>query len=268
MNRPSPLARFTTIDEADPGDFIGLVDRLHDTPGLRQARVEVLAELAVGPGDWVLDLGCGPGDATRELASRLRPGGEAVGADRSRALIDEAIRRQAASDLPATFVVGDAHHLRFDTGTFDACRTERLLAHVANPPVALAEMVRIVRSGGRIGAIEVDAASLMIDHPDRVLTDLFVASLTGTVRHPSIGPQLRRLLGEAGLVDVETRPRILEIPYRVIEPLIDAHTTWMANRGITDAATIDQWRWELDYANTAGAFFFGLPLFVATGRKP
>lgn len=267
VSRASHLARFTSVDDADPGDFIGLADRLHETPAMGRARADLLAALAIGPGDRVLDLGCGPGDATRDLARRLRPGGEAVGVDRSRVLIDEAIRRQAASGLPATFEVGDARQLRFDTGTFGACRAERLLAHVPDPRAVLAEMVRVVRPGGRIGVIDVNADSLMIDHPDRVMTDVFAASLIGAVRHPNIGPQLRRLLSEAGLVDVEARPRILRVPYRVVAPLIDAHAAWMADCGIAGTA-IDQWRWELDYADSSNAFFFGLPLFVAVGHKP
>jgi ubiquinone/menaquinone biosynthesis C-methylase UbiE len=51
--------------------------------------------------------------------------------------------------LPVEFVIDDAQALHFEDASFDACRTERMLMHVSDAERAFAEMVRVIRRGGR-----------------------------------------------------------------------------------------------------------------------
>jgi len=268
MPQVQHVGMFTTVDALeDPGVFIGLLDRIQDAPDVRATRADLLTRLALRAGETVLDLGCGTGDHTREVAALVTPGGSAVGVDFSTNMIAEATRRQAASGVQATFEQGDAQHLRFESNTFDACRTERMLCHVPDCQAALREMVRVVRPGGRIGVIDVDTAGVMIDNSDRAITSAFAASMTETIQNPWIGRTLRRLMGEVGLVDVDVQPRVLEIGYGAIEPMIDAHVALMQQAGLGDEA-VEAWHRELEYANLAGTFFMGMTMFAATGRKP
>jgi len=92
-------------------------------------------------GETVLDVGCGLGDDVIELAQRIGPTGRVVGVDVSNVMITEARRRTAALGLPIAFEVGDARQLRFADGTFDACRTERMLMYVPDVERAMAELV-------------------------------------------------------------------------------------------------------------------------------
>ncbi|MCA1842807.1 MAG: methyltransferase domain-containing protein, partial [Actinobacteria bacterium] len=157
MPKAAHIGMFTTVDALeDPGLFIGLMDRVQGAPDVRSTRDDLLARLGIGDGDTVLDLGCGTGDHTREAAARVAPGGRAVGLDFSTSMISEATRRQGTSTARASFQQGDAQHLPFETGTFDACRTERMLCHVPDCEAALREMARVVRPGGRVGVIDVD----------------------------------------------------------------------------------------------------------------
>jgi ubiquinone/menaquinone biosynthesis C-methylase UbiE len=197
----------------------------------------------------------------------VAPGGRTIGVDFSTSMITEATRRQGSSPVPATFEQGDAHNLRFETGMFDACRTERMLCHVPDCEAALREMVRVVRPGGRIGAIDVDTAGVMIDSSDRAMTNAFAASMTDAIQNPWIGRRLRRLMGEVGLVDVDVRPLVLEVGYGAIEPMIDAHVALMQQTGL-GAEAIEAWKQELEYANLAGTFFMAMTMFSAIGRKP
>src|SRR5947209_2602133 len=159
MPQVQHVGMFTTVDALDdPGVFIGLLDRIQDAPDVRATRTDLLARLDLRPGEAVLDLGCGTGDHTREVAGLVAPGGSAVGVDFSTKMIAEATRRQASSSVPATFEQGDAQKLRFETNTFDACRTERMLCHVPDCDAALREIVRVTRRGGRIGVIDIDTA--------------------------------------------------------------------------------------------------------------
>lgn len=128
-------------------------------------------------------------------------------------------------------------------------------------------MVRVVRPGGRVAVIDVDTAGVMIDNADRVITSAFAASMTEAIQNPWIGRQLRRLFSEVGLVDIDVRPKVLEIGYGVIEPMIEQHGGWMIESAVT-AEALAQWRQELEYSNLSGTFFMGMTMFVALGRKP
>jgi len=268
MPQVQHVGMFTTVDALeDPGVFIGLLDRIQDAPDVRAARADLLNRLALQPGEAVLDLGCGTGDHTREVAARVAPDGGVVGVDFSTNMVAEATRRQASSTVPATFEQGDAQKLRFSTGTFDACRTERMLCHVPDCDAALREMVRVVRSGGRIGVIDVDTAGVMIDSADRAITSAFAASMTDAIQNPWIGRTLRRRMTEVGLVDVVVEPRVMEVGYGAIEPMIDSHLLLMESAGL-DPSSVQEWRRELEYANLAGTFFMAMTMFMATGRKP
>jgi ubiquinone/menaquinone biosynthesis C-methylase UbiE len=259
---------FTTVDQLDdPGVFIGLLDRIEGVADVQALRKDLVSRLEIRSGQSVLDLGCGTGDHTRELAALVAPGGRAVGVDFSSAMIGEALTRQASSRLPAAFEQGDAQQLRFESGTFDAVRTERMLCHVPDHEAALREMARVVRPGGRVGVIDVDLAGVMIDNADREITDAFIASMAGTIQHPYVGRTLRRIMTDAGLVDVDLRGRMIDCPFGLVETLIDGHAILMLDSGVPRPA-VDGWKRELEYANLGGTFLMAMTFFAAVGRKP
>ena len=268
MSEVDHVGMFTEVDAAeDPLAFISLMDRVQDAPDVQAARADLLARLGLHPGDAVLDLGCGPGDHTRELAALVAPGGRAVGVDLSSNMIDEAFRRQPLSAAPVTFEQGDAQKLHFASGTFDACRTERMLCHVPDCEVALREMVRVVRPGGRVGILDVDMAGVLIDNSDRPTTSAFIGALGDGMQNPWIGRTLRRRMAEIGLVDIDVRPSVIELTYGVIEPMIAMNRGIMGAVGITDEV-LDAWQRELEYRNLSGTFYMGMTVFSAVGRKP
>jgi ubiquinone/menaquinone biosynthesis C-methylase UbiE len=103
--------------------------------------------LALQPGQWVLDIGCGDGG---DLAALEEFGARAVGVDAS----ESAVRAARAAVPSAQVEVADAVALPFAPDTFDACRCDRTLQHVADPAGALAEMVRVTRPGGVVVVCE------------------------------------------------------------------------------------------------------------------
>jgi SAM-dependent methyltransferase len=104
----------------------------------------------------LLDVGCGPGTITCDLARRLAPG-RVVGVDASEAIIAEARSLAEESGIPTvSFEVGDIYALAFDDGAFDVVHAHQVLQHVGDPEAALVEMRRVCRPGGLVAARDSD----------------------------------------------------------------------------------------------------------------
>ena len=108
------------------------------------------------PGSHVLDVGCGAGDDARGLAEVVGQSGHVEAIDIDPQMIAEAQRRSAHDPAHVSFRVLDVYALDYDDGRFDACRAERTFLHLAEPGRALAQMVRVVRPGGRIVVLDRD----------------------------------------------------------------------------------------------------------------
>src|SRR5215831_15825212 len=122
---------FTTVDSSkDPEFFLRFLDAANKNPSIVTIKRIILDGLRLRNGGRVLDLGCGLGDDTFQIAERVGERGRATGVDVSNSMIDEARRRAETRGLPVDFEVGDSQALRFGSGTFDGVRTERMLMHV------------------------------------------------------------------------------------------------------------------------------------------
>jgi len=117
----------------------------HAREQIEGVREELRAFLAPLSGDErALDAGTGAGTLALALAPLVR---EVVGVDLVPELL-EAARRDAPAN--ATFVEGDATALPVESFSFDLACSRRTLHHVSRPELALAELARVAKPGGRI----------------------------------------------------------------------------------------------------------------------
>lgn len=122
----------------------------------RACCAELVARLPPGERLRIVDLGCGPGVSTFELA-RLRPASAVVGVDIARRMLEEARRRERDSGLPpgqVRWVRADAGRLPFRSGSVDALTGHSFLYLVPDRDAALAECLRVLRPGGRLILME------------------------------------------------------------------------------------------------------------------
>jgi ubiquinone/menaquinone biosynthesis C-methylase UbiE len=132
-----------------------LVDTLENliSGGQQEAILAATLHAAeVGPGDRLLDVGCGTGKLAIAAARLTSPMGMVFGVDATPAMIDLANERGRAGGSPAQFQVGVAERLRFEDGTFQAVTCSYFFHHLPSPvkPVALREMWRVLAPGGRL----------------------------------------------------------------------------------------------------------------------
>lgn len=226
--------------------------------------------LHLRPGDRVLDVACGTGDDARLLAGFVGWSGRVTGVDNRSVMIDEARRRAAHRYHSVEFRVGDPHKLEFTDGVFDGVRADRALQHVSKPDRALAEMVRVSRSGARLVAAEPDWDTLVIDAPDRRLTRNILHFRCDAHREGWAGRQLRRLLADAGLSDVSViGVSLLTTDYALADRVFELGR---AAQAAADAAAVDheaarEWVGALEAAGRTGRFFCAATVFIANGRK-
>ncbi len=116
------------------------------------------------PDARVLDVGCGPGTITADLAGRV-PQGSVIGIDAEAGIVADARSSVWANQRAnLSFEVGDVYRLAFDDATFDVVHAHQVLQHLADPVAAMHEMRRVCRSGGVVACREADYAG-MFWHP-------------------------------------------------------------------------------------------------------
>jgi len=107
-------------------------------------------------GDHLLDVGCGPGNITVDLAAAVAPG-RTTAADASPEALAKAGALAVERGLSTVdFMVADVHALDFADDTFDVVHAHQVLQHVEDPVRALAEMRRVCRPGGLVAARDGD----------------------------------------------------------------------------------------------------------------
>jgi SAM-dependent methyltransferase len=127
------------------------LSEVYDRAGHRQFAhgKALVAELAIAPGEHVLDVGCGTGVLAAHVAELVGPTGRVIGIDPLHARIEIASRRAADH---VSFQLGRAENLAaFDDESFDVVYLNNVLHWVNEPRLALAEAHRVLRPGGRLG---------------------------------------------------------------------------------------------------------------------
>jgi SAM-dependent methyltransferase len=157
------------------------------------------------PGMAVLDIGCGPGTITVDLAQRVAPG-PVVGVDAAADVVEQARTHAATVDgLSVEFETGDVYALRFGDASFDVVHAHQVLQHLQDPVAALVELRRVLRPGGLLAARDSDYGAFTWAPADPLLDRWVQLYLDVTARNghrARIGPSLLGLAHTAGFDDV------------------------------------------------------------------
>lgn len=112
-------------------------------------------------GQELLDVGCGPGTITLDLADRVAPG-RVIGIDPEGEVIARAeALRTSRGVTNVTFSTGDAYALQFGEASFDVIHAHQVLQHLTKPVTALKEMYRVMRPGAILAVRDGDFATFV-----------------------------------------------------------------------------------------------------------
>jgi 2-polyprenyl-3-methyl-5-hydroxy-6-metoxy-1,4-benzoquinol methylase len=183
----------------------------HQSAVLRSHRSRTAANSAaylldrLEPGLSLLDVGCGPGTITADLAELVAPG-RVVAIDAAADVLTTARAFAAGRGLTnLEFAVGDVQALEFDDGSFDVVHAHQVLQHLGDPVGALRELRRVCKPGGVVAVRDVDYAA-MTWFPEIPVLDEWLALYRKTARHnggePDAGRRLLSWARRAGFTDI------------------------------------------------------------------
>jgi SAM-dependent methyltransferase len=157
----------------------------------------------LAPDAKVLDVGCGPGTITTDLADRV-PRGHVTGIDAAQAVIEQA-RELAEDRTNVDFATGDVYALDYPDGAFDVVHAHQVLQHLGDPVRALREMGRVAKPGGLVAVRDADFGG-MTWYPELPILDewrpLYKRVARGNGGEPDGGRRLHVWAREAGLTDI------------------------------------------------------------------
>ncbi|MFD7299436.1 MULTISPECIES: class I SAM-dependent methyltransferase [Streptomyces] len=153
----------------------------------------------------ILDIGCGPGTITADLAE-LVPDGRVTGVDRAAGVLEQARATADGRGLRnVDFAVADVHALDHPDDTFCVVHAHQVLQHVGDPVQALREMKRVTRPGGWIAVRDSDYAA-MTWYPASPGMDDWLALYRRVARanggEPDAGRRLKSWALRAGLTGI------------------------------------------------------------------
>jgi SAM-dependent methyltransferase len=261
-----PEHGFTSVDrQPDPGAWAACLDKLRGEPFYVEYKRRLI-ELLNGRRDGrYLGVGAGTGDDAAQLAEAAACKVTALDCSFQMACT---CRDRHAGVEP---VVGDAGHLPFASGSFDGCRADRVLQHLPDPASAIAEIVRVLRPGGRLVVIDPDYDTQVLELADQALARKVLRYRADRMlRNGTFAHRAPAALVEAGLIEVGIEPRTLVIRDAAAVDNVMGLRTWAGTAffaGALTEAELQRWEELFDAAVAAGHFLYAVTFFISWGIK-
>jgi ubiquinone/menaquinone biosynthesis C-methylase UbiE len=149
----------------------------------------------------LLDVGCGPGTLTVDLARRVAPG-RVVGVDLVGSVIEEAsAHAREAGVVNVSFLAGDFREVGLEDRSFDVVHAHQVLQHLRDPVGALRAMTRLVRPGGHVAVRDADYSAMTWSPADSGIArwlEIYLAVTRRNGAEPNAGRWLLRWARVAG----------------------------------------------------------------------
>lgn len=269
MTARDPWANPSAVSAADAARMAAFLEERATRPDQVLVNAALRAALAPRPGESLLEVGCGAGVLCRLIGADLLPGGALLGVDVAPDMI--AVALELAQGQP---------HLRFEVAaggslpardrTFDAAFGARLLLHVAEPLPIVREMVRVVKTGGRVVLMDWDFETLVVTHPDRGLTRRLLHWRCD--HHSGDNWSGRQLLGyalAAGLRDATVLPvsTVARDETAALTGSLFRAAEVARDGGAITPAEHDAWTGELKHQLAEGRFLAAITYFIVRGWR-
>jgi SAM-dependent methyltransferase len=192
---------------------------------MHPSTAELFDRAGISPGIKCLEIGCGSGDMSLELARRVGAGGQVLGVDIDLTKIELARREAAQLQVDnVEFRVLDIRESDL-TAAFDPVYARFVLTHLSDPERVVGLIHNLLKPGGLIVLVDIDFSGHFVYPESSAFNryhELYCAAVQKRGGDPNIGPRLPLLLRQNGFADIQvsvTQPMGLEGEVKVITPL-------------------------------------------------
>jgi SAM-dependent methyltransferase len=238
---------------------------------------DVWKRAGFGPGQTLLDLGCGPGSMTLDLSKLVGPEGHVIALDISERFIEHVRARAAREGLRNIAVrVADIRHVDLDEESLDGAIARWVIMFSEDPGNVVKQVARALKPGGTLAVMEYFQFRSMSLWPGGEAFERVYRAVHELIRrhggNPDIGGSVPQLMTEHGLRLVDLHPTFrtgrpgsplwewLEMTGRNHDNLVKAGL-------LTDAQLQEYYRDWSEHARNPNAFFTAPPLLATIGVK-
>ena len=239
---------------------------------LRHVKQLSYQRMAIGPGDTVLDAGCGPGVDTVPLAKLVGSQGEVIGIDNDEAMLETANQYALENGVSGwtKHQLGSALALPLTGGSVDSCRAERLMQVLAREQELplLKELVRVTKPGGRVVLVDTDWGSASVDCDDAELERRLMSFFASRLRPNGFaGRRLYALCQQLGLEEILLD--IVPLPFHDFEET--PFGKWLFDSAlkakVVSGEEAERWRGEQVRRSKQGCFLACVNMVIVSATR-
>jgi SAM-dependent methyltransferase len=256
---------FTRVDEeARPAALVECLDRFHGEPFYREYKARVREILSPRPAGLYLEVGAGVGTDALRIET---VGARVIGIDRSLTMCRESRARGLGMS-----VMADAGALPLPSSLVDGCWSDRTFQHLADPPRALGELIRVMKGGATLVLVDPDYGTQTMEFPDpELVRKVLEFRAHRALRNGTLAHEMGRRFVEARLEDVSVEERVLAVRDPTSLDNVLGLRSWartaMADGFMSDAE-VQRWETLYDEVVSRGRFHWSVSFFITSGRKP
>ena len=245
------------------------LEKSYQLPEIVRQRQHTLNKLSVKRGEKILDVGCGVGFLSYEIALQTGDSGRVSGIDQNSEMIRHANKR--CENLRNTeFSEANANDLPFPEESFDAACCTQVLLYVNDVAQVISEIKRVLKPAGRIIIVETDWRGVVLNSYDNSITRKIFSAWDAAVPSPNLPVRLGPLLLNNGFCNIDVEPiPILNTEYtpsQFSHGMMNWITRNALKKGFITKEQSQKWLDDLDEKGESGNYFFCVNRFIFSAK--
>ena len=245
------------------------LEKSYQLPEIVRQRQHTLNKLSVKRGEKILDVGCGVGFLSYEIALQTGDSGRVSGIDQNSEMIRHANKR--CENLRNTeFSEANANDLPFPEESFDAACCTQVLLYVNDVAQVISEIKKVLKPAGRIIIVETDWRGVVLNSDYDSITKKIFSAWDASVPSPNLPVRLGPLLVENDFCNVDVEPiPILNTEYtpsRFSHGMMNWITKNALQKVVITKEQSQKWLDDLDEKGKSGNYFFCVNRFLFSAQ--
>ena len=245
------------------------LEKSYQLPEIVRQRQHTLNRLSVKRGEQILDVGCGVGFLSYEIALQTGDSGRVSGIDQNSEMIRHASNR-CESLRNTEFSEANAEDLPFPKESFDAACCTQVLLYVNDVAQVLSGIRRVLKPAGRIIIVETDWRGVVLNSDYDSITRKIFSAWDAAVPSPNLPVRLGPLLVDNGFCNVDVEPiPILNTEYtpsQFSHGMMNWITRNALKKGVITKEQSQKWLDDLDEKGKSGNYFFCVNRFLFSAQ--